>query len=274
MELGLIVYWSSFYSALLGWYSRTRERINIDKKSDYIDYLTTRVLLAHIIASYILIFLFYILSILKDNVWIISFLALSVIATIEYYWVRTGDLRSKVAESLTVKFIVLIVGVGIYSYCSSMSSTYIEQLTKVSPIIFSSFETLLTFTVGAVVWIFIIQLSIVSLSFIYLLKLLTNKDNKFIENILVIFTSYIAAILFLSMATTWIMGNAIPYMLNKYFVSQMYHSNEDLDGNKICNNRMKNENIVLLPSGDISIATKKNGDNSEWLFTIDVCEKN
>ena len=51
----------------------------------------------------------------------------------------------------------------------------------------------------------------------------------------------------------------------------MYHTNEALDNTIICSNRERSEKIVLLPSGGVSVATL--GDEGEWIFTVDVCER-
>jgi hypothetical protein len=104
-----------------------------------------------------------------------------------------------------------------------------------------------------------------------MVKLFRDKDD-YIENLLFVFVSGLTASFFLVLATEAIFKKAVPYILEHHFVENMYHKNIGLDKKVICYNRTPTEQIILLPSGGISIATR-NSNEKEWEFSIDVCER-
>lgn len=115
MELVLIIYWAAFYSVLFGWYNRTAPIIRNNSSIIFKKYIIPRILLSHVLAGYILILSFHAFSLLKDNRWVIIFAILSTLAATDYFWIRLGDIREKIAQSLTVKICSLIIGVVIFS---------------------------------------------------------------------------------------------------------------------------------------------------------------
>lgn len=270
MELGLIVYWMSFYAALKGWYDRTAPVIKRNESVEFNRYMLPRILLPHVMAGYTLILILHVFSLLSENLWVLIFPALATLAATEYFWIRLGKVRSKIAESITVKIGLTILGLLIFFYFSAVSSTHLELLTKVSPGVFGAFEILLTFSLSSVAWIVLVQLSLIVFSLIYMVKLFRDKDD-YIENLLFTFVAAISSSFFLVLTVKAIFNNAIPYILENHFVSNMYHSNEGLDKKIICINRELTEQIVLLPSGDISIASQT--DDEEWVFSVDVCKR-
>ena len=270
MELGLILYWMTFYSMLAGWYARTAPSIKRNNNIDFNRYMIPRILLSHVMAGYILLLIFHAFSLLPDNRWVLIFPILATLASTEYFWIRLGVIRSKIAESITVKLTLLTLGVVVFFYFSAISGTHLELLTKVSPSIFGPFENLLTFTLSSVAWIALVQLLLTLFSIIYMFKLYFEKDNH-IENLLFVFVSGLTGCFFLVLGAKAIFNNAIPYILENHFVEHMYHTNEALDNTIICSNRERSEKIVLLPSGGVSVATL--GDEGEWIFTVDVCER-
>lgn len=271
MELGIILYWIIFYSLLAGWYSRTAQIIRRNKSIDFKRYIIPRILLAHVMASYSLVLVFYFLSLLSENTWALSFMAVAVLGSAEYFWIRLGEARAKLIKLLTVKIGLFVLAMIIAFYFSSASSTHLELLTKVSPGIFGPFEKLLTIILSSVAWIVLTQLSLTALSLIYIVRLIIRKDD-YIENFLFVFFSAISSCLFLVLAAKSIFDDAIPYVINNQFVPNMYHPNKGLDGTLICKNREPDEQIILLPSGGISVATLNN--KKQWVFTVDACELN
>ncbi|PWW29757.1 hypothetical protein DFO74_1574 [Chromohalobacter israelensis] len=270
MELGLILYWLIFYSALVGWYARTAPIIRGNSSVDFNRYMVPRILLSHVMAGYILLLILHAFSLLHENIWVLFFPVIATLASTEYFWIRLGNIRSKIIESITVKLGMITLGILIFFYFSSASGTHLELLTKVSPGVFGPFETLLTFTLSSVAWMVLVQLSLTAFSVIYLIKLCLDKDD-YIENMLFITVSGLTASFFLVLGTKAIFNNAIPYIFEEHFVAHMYHSNEGLDKKLICSNIASSEQIVLLPSGGVSIATRNNQE--EWVFTVDVCER-
>lgn len=269
MELGLILYWMTFYSALMGWWARTAPIVKDDSSVDFYRYMLPRILLPHVMAGYFLILIFHAFSLLHENKWVLIFAILATLASTEYFWVRLGNVRSKIAESITVKIGLVIIGVFVLFHFSTISGTHLELLTKVSPGVFGPFENLLTFTLSSVAWIVLVQLSLTVFSLVFMIKLFLNKDD-YIENLLFVLVSGITSSFFLVLATKTIFYNAVPYIIENHFVVNMYHSNKGVDEKVICNNREPTEQIVLLPSGGLSIATR---NNEEWIFTVDVCER-
>ena len=270
MELGLILYWLIFYSALAGWYARTAPTIRDNNRVDFYKYMIPRILLPHVMAGYILLLIFHAFSLLHENRWVLIFPSVATLASTEYFWIRLGSIRSKIVESITVKLGLLTLGVLIFFYFSAVSGTHLELLTKVSPSVFGPFETLLTFTLSSVAWIVLVQLFLTAFSIIYMIKLYLDADD-YIENLLFVLVSGLTVSFFLVLGTKAIFSNAIPYIIDEHFVEHMYHPNEGLDKKVICSNRELSDQIVLLPSGGISIATLNNED--EWVFTVDICER-
>ena len=192
MELGLILYWSVFYSALAGWYARTAPKIRNNSLVDFNKYMIPRILLPHVMAGYILLLIFHACSLLQENRWVLIFPILATLVSTEYFWIRLGSIRSRIVESITVKLGMLTLGVLIFFYFSAVSGTHLELLTKVSPSVFGPFEILLTFTLSSVAWIVLVQLSLTALSIIYMIKLYLDKDD-YIENLLfVLVYSFVA----------------------------------------------------------------------------------
>lgn len=270
MELGIFLYWMIFYAALAGWYARTAPIIRSNSSVDFYRYMLPRILLPHVTAGYILVVIFHFLSLLNENRWVLIFSIVATLISTEYFWIRLGRIRSKISDSITVKLGLFTLGILIFFYFSAVSGTHLELLTKVSPGVFGPFETLLTFALSSVAWIVLVQLALTGFSIVYFLKLYLNQDD-YIENLLFVLVSGLSASFFLVLGIKLIFSNAIPYILDKHFVENMYHTNEALDKTVICLNRTSNEKIVLLPSGNISIATRNN--QGEWVFTVDICER-
>ena len=179
-------------------------------------------------------------------------------------------LGKKITESLIIKIVFIALGVAVVFYFSSVAGTYLERLTKVSPGVFGPFQNLLTFALSSGAWIVLAQLFLTVLSVTFMVKLFIKKDDH-IENLLFILVSGIASSFLLVIATKLIFSNAIPYLVENHFVPHAYHSNKGLDGAVICKNRAPEEQIVLLPTGGISIATLNS--EKEWVFAVDACER-
>ncbi|WP_323752986.1 hypothetical protein [Marinobacter sp.] len=268
MELGLLIYWMVFYSALAGWYARTAPIIRNNGLVEFRKYIIPRILLAHSFAAFILLFAFYFLSILDNNKWVLIFPALGTLAAVEYFWLRMGEWREKLISSLTVRIGSLISAVVVFFYFSSLASTHLERLTKVSPGVFDSFIYLLTIMLSSVVWVLLAQLLVTILSLLFLLKIFVEKDD-YAENLLFVFTSAVTAGFFLILAIDVVYKKAIPYALDNYFLDMMYHENKDLDDNLICSNLDPSQQVVILPSGRVSLAHPK--DDGGIVFSVSDC---
>lgn len=80
-------------------------------------------------------------------------------------------------------------------------------------------------------------------------------DNQI--NTLKVFIPLITAGFVCIVTDAFIYKKLIPYIVNEYFVDNSYHKNKLENGDKICSNFEKDSLIVLLPSGEVSVAEKK-----------------
>lgn len=204
---------------------------------------------------------------LKDISAVLFFV--STIYSVEYVWKQTENTRTQISESLYGKIIIYTGVICLSFWLSSIVSTDLEMRTKVSSSLFGSFEILATAFLTMVSIVFIIQFVSGFLAIYFLFKFVKVKRRFF-------FTTYMTISLAALFATLQIVGKTLveetlPRLLNDNFVNHVYHDNLSLDNFRICFNLPKEAQILLLPSGDVSVVKKNTTGKFE--YSISKCSR-
>jgi hypothetical protein len=201
--------------------------------------------------------------------WYILFPIISILISMEFLWMRYRDRLNSIFKSLLFKPLVLVSATVIYFYVSSTVSTELELITSVSPSVFGPFSSLLEFMLSLVFWGLFVMMGLFGV--LVLLFILPRKSISKSERGLALITLLVGNYLVFLALVQFTFAVAIPYAFEELFVPNTYHSNKNKDNFRFCFNFPEDSQILLLPSGRVSIATKDE-QNEGWKFSVSECE--
>ncbi len=268
MEMAIFLFWMTFYSGLLGWYSRKNELLAYQAEIDFKKYILPRLLLAHMLACYLLYFLFYSLSSLDSYPWMLFFAVVGTLFAAEYFWIRLEGIKLAIYSSISFQWLALLIGVVVAFFAAVESGVYLEQMTQVPAGVFLPFYGLLILLLVLAVWALLMQFILIIFSCAHMWHL-SRKQHPYVERRSVVAVSALSTFVVMGMFIGLLDKKFIPYMTEHHFVDWIYHDNTNLLDQVICTNLSANTQVVLLPTGQVSVALGK--ENNHWRFEVADC---
>lgn len=269
MALTILLFWWMFYAGLIGWYQHKTSVIGLESGIDRKKYIVPRVLLAHMLGCYFLTVFLSAFSSLDQVPEALFFAILGILLSAEYFWLRLSGVKLTIYRSISFQLTVLFIGVVVAYRAAAESWIYLEKMTQVSAGIFIPFYLLLILLLVLIVWALAVQFMLITFSCAQIWRRKQNGD-KHPERMLVVIvaavTSFAVMVAFLDILD----DRFIPLMSEHYFVDWMYHDNSNLLNQVICTNLPVEVKMVLLPTGEVSIAER---GAEGWLFRVEGCSK-
>lgn len=298
------LYFGSFLSMLLGWFSEQIESHPKVEKIKLVKIKLPNILLCVNVSAYIFLFLMFHLGFYISNKWLIWVPVVPTLISLEYIWRRNAKIIKGITKHLSYKISLISSVVIIHFYSASFSSSYLEQLTGAPASIFNTYDYLLTFAISLSFWLVIFQFFTIGFSvYIFIQEQFYSykKDTKYtfnlkefkkqtklktnhsVESFHAIFILLMLCVFEIRLGVDVIYKKALPMVIDNYFVQLSYHDNEItsdnrkwIDGkniieNRICKNLENNTKILLLPNGKVSIAESSDEKHKKNLFKIGDC---
>ncbi|GED43207.1 hypothetical protein [Cobetia marina] len=205
-----------------------------------------------------------------ELMWAISITVILVIISIEYILYSHRDALKMIYGLLSTKIIALVMGVIVYFYFDSIVSSFLANLTGVSPIVFNQVVDVIVFFLSVSLWLLLVQVTMLILLVAVHMKSSSKKGNYNITEAFYA-TVFLLVSFFAILFSSAIMKDLIELFFNEYFVKYTYYSNKLNGGGLMCNNLLEHEEVLLLPSGEVSIA--RLDDNNNYIFYISGCDQ-
>lgn len=267
MALTILLFWWMFYAGLLGWYQHTTSVIGLEAGIDRKKYIIPRVLLAHTLGCYVLSLLLSAISSPGQGLEALFFAILGTLLSAEYFWLRLSGVKLTIYKSINFQLVVLFIGVVVAYQAAAESWTYLEKMTQVSAGIFIPFYLLLILLLVLIVWALAVQFILITFSCAQIWRKKISGD-KHPERMPVVMVAAIATFVVMGEFLDLLDAQFIPFMSEHYFVDWMYHDNSNLLDQVICSNLPVEVKMVLLPTGEVSIAER---GVEGWQFRVEAC---
>jgi len=275
MLFTVILYLLIFGTCLIAWIAHSADKTK-KSKFETASLNTPNILIALIAGTWLcfpfLSFFFDIKEI--SNNWVILLPLIPCALALSCIYRHLAVDLEQVAKNNLFKISKVILGITITFFSANTASTYIERLTSVSPGVFAPFTLLVTLLLSFVLWLVVAQAllllicSVLSIHHFYNNRKIPNHSTKIKKILPLLFITTVTTTFYaIPLTQKLILNIGISYLVEEWFVDQMYHVNLDKNDHIMCNKYLKDQQIILLPSGRVSVA--KDGLN----FITGPCNK-